>query len=215
MEWHDLPFFTEHRDVEMFNLVQKDRQSGIRVLPDDDKIYNALAFTPLLSVKVVILGQDPYPNAQHAMGLSFSIPETCHDIPMSLRNIFKELHSDVGVTKPNGSLVGWAHQGVLLLNACLTLQEGRSNSHQGKGWEKLTKEMIATINTTKQHVVFILWGGFAQKLGKDIDPTRHCIIKSVHPSPLSAHSGFFGSKPFSQTNTYLRTHGLAEIDWSR
>ncbi|AXN38899.1 uracil-DNA glycosylase [Peribacillus butanolivorans] len=181
--------------------------------PNQDDIFNALQFTSYKKVKVVILGQDPYHGPDQAHGLSFSVkPEV--RIPPSLRNIFKELQSDLGCEVPdNGSLVEWADQGVLLLNTVLTVREGEANSHRGKGWEIFTNQVIRLLNDRQEPVVFILWGRPAQTKIPLIDESRHKIITSVHPSPLSATRGFFGSKPFSKTNQLLKEMGESPIDW--
>ncbi|WP_285767972.1 uracil-DNA glycosylase [Peribacillus sp. SI8-4] len=181
--------------------------------PDQNDIFNALHFTPYEGVKVVILGQDPYHGPDQAHGLSFSVkPEV--RIPPSLRNIFKELHADLGSEIPdNGHLVEWAEQGVLLLNTVLTVREGEAHSHRGKGWETFTNEVIRLLNERKKPIIFILWGKPAQTKIPLIDESRHKIITSVHPSPLSASRGFFGSKPFSKTNQFLAEMGETPIDW--
>ncbi|MGG0288191.1 uracil-DNA glycosylase [Peribacillus butanolivorans] len=181
--------------------------------PNQDDIFNALQFTSYKKVKVVILGQDPYHGPDQAHGLSFSVkPEV--RIPPSLRNIFKELQSDLGCEVPdNGSLVEWADQGVLLLNTVMTVREGEAHSHRGKGWEIFTNQVIRLLNDRQEPVVFILWGRPAQTKIPLIDESRHKIITSVHPSPLSATRGFFGSKPFSKTNQLLKEMGESPIDW--
>ncbi|MBK5485524.1 uracil-DNA glycosylase [Peribacillus sp. TH16] len=181
--------------------------------PNQDDIFNAFQFTSYKKVKVVILGQDPYHGPDQAHGLSFSVkPEV--RIPPSLRNIFKELQSDLGCEVPdNGSLVEWADQGVLLLNTVLTVREGEAHSHRGKGWEIFTNQVIRLLNDRQKPVVFILWGRPAQTKIPLIDESRHKIITSVHPSPLSATRGFFGSKPFSKTNQLLKEMGESPIDW--
>ena len=148
------------------------------------------------------------------MGLSFSIPKSETSIPASLRNIKKELKEDMGIELQGGDLSHWAKQGVLLLNTSLTVEAGKANSHKSIGWKKLTKEIIDLVATKKEKIVFILWGNFAQKMCKKVDETKHCIIKSPHPSPLSSYRGFFGSKPFSKTNEYLEANNLGPIDWS-
>ncbi|MFD6441806.1 uracil-DNA glycosylase [Peribacillus sp. NPDC060186] len=191
----------------------KEEYSQHVIHPNQDDIFNALQFTSYKKVKVVILGQDPYHGPGQAHGLSFSVkPEV--RIPPSLRNIFKELHSDLGCEVPdNGSLVEWADQGVLLLNTVLTVREGEANSHRGKGWEIFTNQVIRLLNDRQKPVVFILWGRPAQTKVPLIDESRHKIITSVHPSPLSATRGFFGSKPFSKTNQLLKEMGESPIDW--
>jgi len=183
------------------------------IYPDQNDIYNALHMTSFNETKVVIIGQDPYHGPGQAHGLSFSVkPDVA--IPPSLRNIYKELQSDLGCSIPNhGYLVKWAKQGVLLLNAVLTVRAGEPNSHKALGWEMFTDRVIETLNAREKPVVFILWGRFAQEKQRLISSTRHLIIKSPHPSPLSANKGFFGSKPFSKTNEFLREMGSEEIDW--
>ncbi|WP_340372497.1 uracil-DNA glycosylase [Peribacillus sp. FSL E2-0218] len=181
--------------------------------PDQDAIFNALHYTAYENVKVVILGQDPYHGPDQAHGLSFSVkPEV--RIPPSLRNIFKELHADLGTDIPDeGYLVEWAKQGVLLLNTVLTVREGEAHSHRGKGWENFTNQVIRLLSERQKPIVFILWGKPAQTKMPLIDESRHKIITSVHPSPLSASRGFFGSKPFSKTNQFLMEMGESPIDW--
>jgi uracil-DNA glycosylase len=185
-----------------------------KIYPKGDQYFAALNMTPFEKVKVVIIGQDPYHGPGQAHGLSFSVLDGVR-FPPSLQNIFKELEADVGVKKPSsGNLRNWAEQGVLLLNAVLTVEEGKANAHQGKGWEKFTDRLIHHLNDEKEHLVFILWGSYAQKKGAFIDRKKHLVIEGVHPSPLSSHRGFFGSKPFSKTNAYLNAHGIKPIDWS-
>lgn len=192
----------------------KSEYTSHTVYPSMYDIFNAFKFTPFKDVKVVILGQDPYHNVGQAMGLSFSVPDGI-DLPPSLKNIYKELRDDLGVTPPqNGDLTFWAKQGVLLLNTVLTVRAGHANSHAGKGWEVLTDDVIQKISDQKENVVFILWGNNARSKKKLIDKTKHCIIESAHPSPLSAYNGFFGSRPFSKTNAYLSLHGLDPISWA-
>ncbi len=183
------------------------------IYPAEKDVFAALELTSFDRVKVLLLGQDPYPGAGQAHGLSFSVRPHV-PLPMSLRNIYKELQTDVGFRIPNnGYLVSWAQQGVLLLNAVLTVCAGETNSHQGKGWEQFTDAVISKVNDKENAVVFVLWGNYAQKKQKLIDARRHVIIKGAHPSPLSARRGFFGSKPFSAINKALRAHDKAEIDW--
>lgn len=185
------------------------------IFPAESEVFNALALTALAEVKVFILGQDPYPTRGHAHGLAFSVQPTVKPLPASLRNIVKELESDLGLPKPsNGSLIPWAKQGVLLLNTVLTVREGTPNSHQGKGWETFTDAVIRAVSAQPEPVVFILWGKPAQKKEGLIDATRHTVLKSAHPSPLSASTGFFGSRPFSQANAALKAAGRPEIDWT-
>ena len=183
------------------------------VYPPHDEVFAALHLTPLELTRVVILGQDPYHGPRQAHGLCFSVRRGVA-IPPSLANIHKELHDDLGILPPaHGNLEAWARQGVLLLNATLTVRAGQAGSHQGNGWETFTDEVLRVVDTQPHPVVFILWGSFARKKKALIDTSRHTVIESAHPSPLSAHNGFFGSKPFSRTNAALRTAGLDEIDW--
>ncbi len=183
------------------------------VYPPGKLIFNALNSTPLDRVKVVILGQDPYHGPGQAHGLCFSVPPGV-PAPPSLRNIFQELRDDLGVAIPHhGHLQHWADQGVLLLNSVLTVRRGQAGSHQSRGWETFTDRVIEAVNQHCEHVVFLLWGGYAQKKGRHVNSRRHCILASPHPSPLSAHRGFFGSRPFSRANSYLQQHGHAPIDW--
>lgn len=189
------------------------RRSGKDIFPKPEAVYSALALTPFASVKAVILGQDPYHGPGQAHGLSFSVPEG-ERIPPSLRNIYKELQSDLGLTPPkHGHLESWAKQGVLLLNSVLTVESGAAGSHAGLGWEKFTDDVIRKLSETRSGLAFVLWGAHAQKKAALIDTTRHLVIVSAHPSPLSAHRGFFGSRPFSRINDYLQTQGIAPIDW--
>ncbi|UYZ71851.1 uracil-DNA glycosylase [Moraxella bovis] len=185
------------------------------IYPPKSQIFNALNTTPLSAVKVVILGQDPYHGAGQAMGLSFSVPKIIPK-PPSLANILKELATDLGLpVSAHGDLTHWANQGVLLLNATLTVENGQAGSHQGKGWEEFTDTVIDVINRQTDRTVFILWGSYAKKKGRFIDTSRHLILTANHPSPLSANrGGFFGSRPFSQTNDYLIRHGKGAIDWA-
>ena len=184
-----------------------------KIHPDMYHIFEALELTPYEKVKVVILGQDPYHGANQAHGLSFSVQPGVK-IPPSLNNIYKELQSDLGIKPVNhGNLVSWAKQGVLLLNTVLTVREGQAYSHRGKGWERLTDTIIEKLNEREQPVVFILWGKPAQEKMKMIDRSKHIILTSSHPSPLSAHRGFLGSKPFSKTNDALLALGEQPIDW--
>ena len=197
---------------ELFTFV-KDEYSKYVVYPPADDIFNAFHFTPLSKVKVLILGQDPYHNVHQAHGLSFSVLPG-EEAPPSLKNIYKELHDDCGCYIPNnGYLKKWADQGVLLLNTVLTVRAHQANSHQGKGWEEFTDAAIRVLAEQKEHLVFILWGSYAQKKGAFIDRNKHLVLTSVHPSPLSAYNGFFGNKHFSRTNEYLVAHGETPINW--
>ncbi len=190
-----------------------DEYNTTQVFPPADDIFNAFHLTPLSQVKVVIIGQDPYHNVGQAHGLCFSVkPEV--DIPPSLVNIYKELHEDLGCFIPdNGYLVKWASQGVLMLNTVLTVRAHMANSHKGRGWEKFTDAAIQALNKQDRPIVFILWGKPAQLKAKMLDNPNHLILKAAHPSPLSAYNGFFGSRPFSQTNRFLEEHGETPIDW--
>ena len=192
----------------------EEKAAGKRIFPPGGEWFHALDSTPLDKVRVVILGQDPYHGPGQAHGLCFSVRPGVR-IPPSLVNIYKELEADLGITPPNhGCLDAWAERGVLLLNAVLTVEAHRAASHQGKGWERFTDAIIRVVNAREQPVVFILWGSYAQRKASFVDTSKHCVIKSPHPSPLSAHNGFFGSKPFSTANAFLREKGLEPIDWS-
>lgn len=183
------------------------------IFPPPEDIYNALHYTPFANVKVVILGQDPYHGPNQAHGLSFSVQKGVPQ-PPSLKNIFKELANDLGCRVPvHGNLTEWAKQGVLLLNTVLTVEQGKAHAHRAKGWEQLTDTIIQTLNDKIEPIVYILWGKVAQKKVKLIDTNKHFVITSVHPSPLSAYRGFFGSKPFSKTNELLKETGQRPIDW--
>ena len=193
--------------------LRSEKAKGKRIFPPGPQIFAALDATPFDAVKVVVLGQDPYHGPGQAHGLCFSVAPGV-DVPPSLVNIFKEIERDLGIARPNhGYLMPWAKQGVLLLNAVLTVRAGQANSHQGKGWEQFTDAILRAVNQLPTRVVFILWGAYARRKAELIDTTRHVIIQSAHPSPLSAHNGFFGSRPFSRANAALREAGLPEIDW--
>lgn len=193
--------------------VRNEYKNGL-CFPPAKLVFNAFNLCPFNKVKVVILGQDPYHELGQAMGLSFSVPDGIM-LPPSLQNIYKEIHSDLGKPIPtSGDLTRWAKQGVLLLNATLTVRAHEANSHQALGWQNFTDAAIETINTHREHIVFMLWGGFARAKKRLIDTNRHCIIESVHPSPLSANrGGWFGQHQFSRCNAYLKQYGLGEIDW--
>lgn len=192
----------------------KEEYKKSTVYPPARFIFNAFELTPFDRVKVVILGQDPYHGPSQANGLAFSVNDDVK-IPPSLVNIYKEIETDTGLKSKNksGNLEDWAKQGVLLLNATLTARAGQAGSHQNKGWEKFTDSVIKILSEKKENLVFILWGSYAQKKGLVIDENKHMVIKSAHPSPLSAFGGFFGSKPFSQTNTYLIFNNKEPIIW--
>lgn len=184
------------------------------VYPDMHDIFNAFKYTDYNDVKVVILGQDPYHEPMQAQGLSFSVPKGVR-IPPSLVNIYRELNDDLGVPVPShGCLREWASEGVLLLNAVLTVRKGKAGSHAGKGWEILTDKVIELLNEREKPMVFILWGAYAQKKAALINERRHCVIKSVHPSPLSAYRGFFGGRYFSRANGFLEIVGQEPVDWT-
>jgi uracil-DNA glycosylase len=191
----------------------EEKRKGAHIYPPGNQIFAALDHTPLDDVKVVLLGQDPYHGHGQAHGLCFSVNDGVR-FPPSLQNIFKELKEDCGCEIPlSGNLTKWADQGVLLLNATLTVRANEAGSHQNKGWETFTDQIIKTISDTKKHIVFILWGRFAQGKETLIDAQKHLILKAAHPSPFSAYNGFFGCKHFSKTNTYLNNNGLTEINW--
>ncbi|WP_419856326.1 uracil-DNA glycosylase [Candidatus Poriferisodalis sp.] len=193
--------------------VADERAQGA-VYPPHDQVFAALHLTPYADVKVLILGQDPYHGPRQAHGLCFSVPHGIQQ-PPSLQNIFAELRDDLGVEPPShGNLEGWARQGVLLLNAFLTVRARQAASHRSAGWETFTDEVIRAVSAKPERVVFILWGAFARRKKSFVDLTRHVVIESAHPSPLSAHNGFFGSKPFSRANTALAAAGRQPIDWS-
>ncbi len=201
--WHQLEHF----------LALQQRQKKT-FYPAFENIFNALNSTPFDAVKLIILGQDPYHGEGQAHGLSFSVPYD-QPIPPSLKNIFKELQSDLHLPMPtHGCLQSWADQGVLLLNAVLTVEQQQAGSHAGQGWESFTDAIIASLNASRGGLVFLLWGAYAQKKGRLIDQHKHCVLCSPHPSPLSAHRGFFGSQHFSAANEYLTASNQLAIDWS-
>ena len=198
---------------ELQTFVRAERERAT-VYPPHDEVFAALHLTPYATTRVLILGQDPYHGPGQAHGLCFSVRRGVR-VPPSLVNIHRELHDDVGVPIPDhGNLEGWARRGVLLLNATLTVRAGQAGSHQGKGWERFTDVVIGAVSAKPEHVVFVLWGGYARRKRALIDATRHTVIESAHPSPLSAHNGFFGSKPFSRANAAMLAHGQEPIDWS-
>ena len=199
-------------ELKRFLLAEKER--GKRIFPKGANWFRALDLTPLEEVRVVILGQDPYHGPGQAHGLCFSVPDGVHP-PPSLVNIYKELESDLGIPRPrHGFLEHWAKQGVLLLNSVLTVEMGRAASHREKGWERFTDRIIAEVNAKTDPVVFMLWGSYAQKKAAFVDTSRHLVLKAPHPSPLSAHSGFFGCRHFSKANAFLERHGQQPIDWA-
>lgn len=202
------PYMVKLRD---FLLARK--RSGAVVYPPGALIFNALDSTPFDRVKVVILGQDPYHGPGQAHGLCFSVQDSVA-VPPSLINIYREIEDDLGFRPPaGGNLQSWAEQGVLLLNAVLTVERGRAGAHQGKGWEQFTDRVVRELNERRDGLVFMLWGSYAQKKGAVIDPGRHLVLKAPHPSPLSAHRGFFGCRHFSKANAYLERQGQPPIDW--
>ena len=199
------------QQLRQFLLAEK--QSGKVIYPPGAEIFHAFDATPFDQVKVVILGQDPYHGPGQAHGLCFSVREGVR-IPPSLVNIYKEIQRDLGIPAPShGYLEKWAQQGVLLLNATLTVEQGNAGAHQGKGWETFTDAAIRRLNDEREHLVFMLWGSYAQKKGAVIDASRHLVLKAPHPSPLSAHRGFIGCGHFSEANRYLEAHGQTPIDW--
>ena len=201
--------------------LRDEKKQGKRIYPPGDEVFAALDLTPVEQVKVVIIGQDPYHGAGQAHGLCFSV-QSGTQLPPSLVNIFTEINSDLlepdvdtnkRLDKNHGCLTGWARQGVLLLNAVLSVEHSRAASHQGKGWERFTDEVVKQLAGARQGLVFMLWGSYAQKKGTIVNAAEHCVLKSPHPSPLSAHRGFFGCKHFSQANAYLAAQGRSPIDW--
>jgi uracil-DNA glycosylase len=202
------PYFTE------LTKFVHDEYKSATVYPPPKFIFNAFELCPFNTVRVVILGQDPYHGAGQAHGLCFSVPENVA-VPPSLQNIYKEIHGDIGLPIPQaGNLEHWSKQGVLLLNATLTVRASSPGSHQHKGWEEFTDAAIRALSEQKKHLIFILWGKYAQDKGAHIDTKKHLVLKAAHPSPFSAYHGFFGCKHFSKTNTYLQTHGEKPIDWA-
>lgn len=204
------PYMTQLRAF-----LEQEKKEGKTIYPPGPEIFNALNSTPLSKVKAVILGQDPYHGPRQAHGLCFSVRRGVPP-PPSLLNIFRELESDLGISPPHhGELTHWAEQGVLLLNSVLTVEAGKPGSHQNRGWETFTDAVIKVLSQEREHLVFLLWGSYAQRKGRIIDPRRHCVLKAAHPSPLSANrGGWFGNHHFSQANRYLERHGQAPIDWS-
>jgi uracil-DNA glycosylase len=195
------------------HFLKEEKAAGKIIYPPSPLIFNAFNHTPFDQVKVVIIGQDPYHGPDQAHGLSFSVPKGIA-LPPSLQNIFKEIAADLNIQMSrNGDLTPWSDQGVLLLNATLTVEQAKAGAHQGKGWERFTDAAIAALNQHREGLVFVLWGSYAQKKGAFIDANRHLVLKSVHPSPLSAHRGFFGNHQFSTINQYLMQHNQTPIDW--
>lgn len=212
--WHEV-LKAEFAKPYFGQLVQfvRDEYSQHQVFPPGGQIFNAFHHCPFDQVKLVILGQDPYHGPGQAQGLCFSVNEGV-PMPPSLLNIFKEIKDDLGLPiPPHGSLVRWARQGVLLLNATLTVRAHQAGSHQNKGWEEFTTAAVKAISDQKEHVVFMLWGNYALQKGQVIDKSRHFVLESAHPSPFAAHRGFFGNRHFSKANQYLRENGIGEISW--
>lgn len=215
-QWDEL-LEKEFNSEQYLNLREflKSEYSKYTVYPSMYDIFNSMKMTAFDDIKVVIIGQDPYHEEGQAMGLSFSVPKGI-EIPPSLKNIYKEISSETGFAMPNhGDLTGWATQGVLLLNTVLTVRKGQANSHKNKGWEAFTDGIIKKISEKKQKVVFLLWGANARSKKALIDTKKHLVLETVHPSPLSAYNGFFGSGHFVKTNEYLKANGQQIIDWSR
>ncbi|AZR36350.1 uracil-DNA glycosylase [Xanthomonas vasicola] len=199
---------------ELSAFLRQRKAAGARVFPPGPQIFAAFDATPFDQVKVVILGQDPYHGEGQAHGLCFSVLPGV-PVPPSLLNIYKEIQDDLGIARPDhGYLMPWARQGVLLLNAVLTVEQGRAGAHQNKGWEGFTDHVVETLNREREGLVFLLWGSYAQSKGKVIDQACHRVFKAPHPSPLSAHRGFLGCQHFSKTNAHLQRRGISPIDWS-
>lgn len=206
--------FSKPYMVKLLEFLNSEEQLNKKIYPSFDEIFGALNLTPFEKVKVVILGQDPYHGPNQAHGLSFSVKSGVK-IPPSLVNIYKELSTDMSLPIPDhGNLESWAREGVLLLNNVLTVEDGQAGSHHKKGWEIFTDKIVEVLNSRKENLVFILWGSPAQKKASMVDTTKHCVLKSVHPSPLSVYRGFYGSRPFSEANHYLESKGLLPINWS-
>jgi uracil-DNA glycosylase len=209
-----LPEFQQDYMQTLREFLVQQKQAGKVIFPQGDEYFNAFNLTPFDQVKVVILGQDPYHGPGQAHGLCFSVRQGVA-LPPSLKNIYKEIHADLGLPIPkHGCLTHWAEQGVLLLNSVLTVEQSKAAAHQGKGWEQFTDAVIRELNEKREGIVFMLWGSYAQKKGQFIDQNKHCVLKAPHPSPLSAHRGFLGCKHFSKANAYLQSKGLDPIDWS-
>lgn len=206
--------FTKPYFGNLIDFLKAEKADGKAIYPAGSLIFNAYNTTPIDDVRVVILGQDPYHNPGQAMGLSFSVPKGV-TVPPSLRNIYKELNTSMGLDKPgHGDLTKWAEQGVFLLNAMLTVERNNPGSHKRSGWQYFTDATIQAISDQREHVVFMLWGAFAKKKGELVDATKHLVLTSAHPSPFSADRGFFGNDHFQQANDYLKQHGKEPIDWS-
>jgi uracil-DNA glycosylase len=208
-----LPEFEQNYMTQLKSFLVAEKRQGKTIYPKGQEYFSALNSTPFDQVKVVILGQDPYHGPNQAHGLCFSVKPGVA-IPPSLVNIYKELQDDLGIEPPqHGYLQSWAEQGVLLLNSVLTVERGQAGSHQNKGWERFTDQIIKRLNDEREGIVFVLWGGYAQKKGRVIDRSRHLVLEAPHPSPLSAHRGFFGCRHFSKINNYLAERGQSQINW--
>ena len=206
--------FTQPYMISLRQFLLERKGSGAIIYPPGEFIFNALNSTPFDAVKVVILGQDPYHGPGQAHGLCFSVQDGVA-VPPSLLNIYKELEADLGSSRlPGGNLQHWAEQGVLLLNAVLTVERSRAGAHQGKGWEKFTDRIVRELNESRDGLVFMLWGSYAMKKGAMIDRSRHLVLTAPHPSPLSAHRGFFGCRHFSKANAWLEQHGQSPVNWA-
>jgi uracil-DNA glycosylase len=216
-DWQEL-LKTEFEQSYMQSLqtfLTAEQVQGKTIYPPADQIFTAFNLTPLSKVKVVILGQDPYHGPGQAHGLSFSVPSHITKLPPSLKNIYKELNTDLGIPiATTGDLTHWAEQGILLLNAMLTVERKNAGSHQKQGWESFTDRVIQQLSEHCEGLIFVLWGAYAQKKTPLIDESKHLVLKGIHPSPLSAHRGFFGSKPFSLINQYLSNNKKTKIDWA-
>lgn len=211
---HLLPEFSKPYMQQLRDFLQQQKDAGRVIYPKGSEYFNAFNLCPFDQVRVVILGQDPYHGPRQAHGLCFSVQPGVA-FPPSLINIFKEIERDLHLPFPHhGCLSHWARQGVLLLNAVLTVEQGKANAHQGKGWELFTDAVICALNDQREGIVFLLWGSYAQKKGQFIDRKKHCVLLAPHPSPLSAHRGFLGCGHFSKTNDYLKKRGEKPIDWS-
>jgi len=205
--------FSQDYMKQLREFLMAEKKAGKCIFPKEDEYFNAMNFTPFDKVKVVILGQDPYHGPKQAHGLSFSVQPGVK-IPPSLKNIYKEIEQDLGIQQPDhGCLETWAKQGVLLLNSVLTVTQGQAGAHQGKGWEMFTDNIIKKLSEQREKIVFMLWGSYAHKKGQVIDTKKHLVLKSPHPSPLSAYRGFFGCQHFSKSNQYLEAQGAEPINW--
>lgn len=215
-QWRELLTSEFARDymIQLQSFLNKEDADGKSILPGGAQVFAALNSTDLPDVRVVIIGQDPYPTFGHAHGLAFSVLPSVRPLPRSLQNIYRELKDDLSVERPNGCLVPWARQGVLLLNSVLTVELGLPGSHANLGWETFTEKIIQLVSQQRRSIAFILWGGYAQKKCVFIDRSRHFVLETAHPSPLSARRGFFGSRPFSRINSFLHEKGMPAIDWA-